>query len=729
MKLYEVNTLMKQLKRAQIERVVNCGFEDGALYNDELLKLTDVDLQKFKELKGIIGATKAMPKSADVNVNNQGFTDEEYDEKERLELKKKKKTLTPQEQARLDELKKRRTERQSAISILRGISIRMPLLIYGADIKDEDRELDINNFTQLIDDTSWKEFMPRGVTKERFNDFKQYYEADIFREAGKRIREIIKAADNLTVEECIERITMLFNTFRNPDKETVLTPWRVVNMHLGDCLGGECFYDEHWKHTLSIPRRIDQGEVTDNVFSPDSRVLEINSKSGLYPLYVAYNIYRSRVEAMKQKYGEVGHGFARQIWDATIADNIFVVCKTPMAESITRRTLLGCRQVEKCNIVYYPDLVNQIKTDPIAVVNNIRDGKHFWNINNDEHMKFNAIVGNPPYQVMDGGAGASATPIYNRFVSVAKEINPNYITLITPARWYYGGKGLDEFRKDMLSDKHILILHDFIDSAVCFNNVEIKGGLCYFLWDSRCEGKCHICSHNADNTEIIHSERFLKDEDDLFIRDSRLLNIKNKIEKYGYKSLKDMVSAMKPYGLRGDFFKDQAKYGLPEIENKHKDGYITIYGLDERQHRVKRYIQSTYPLPKRDGIDFYKIFMPRNFGSGQYDDCVYTSIVAQPNEICTETFVQIYPFENYYEVQNCNKYLKTKFVRILFCIRKQDQGAGREVYRYIPLQDFTDKSDIDWSKSVKEIDKQLYKKYELSEKEMAFIEKMMKPMA
>lgn len=246
MKPYDVNKMMSQLKKAQIEKVVQCGFEDGALYNDELLKLTEVELKDFEDLKGIIGKTKAMAKTGNIDVNNQGFTNEEYAEKEKLE-KKKKKDLTPEEQKRLDELKKKQTQRKDAISILRGISIRMPLLIYGAELSNEDEEITIDNFANLIDAQSWEEFMPKDVTKQVFEKFKKYYEPDVFREAGKRIREMARAADKFTIEERIERIASIFNTFRNPDKETVLTPWRVVNMHMSDCLGGWCFYDEEFK--------------------------------------------------------------------------------------------------------------------------------------------------------------------------------------------------------------------------------------------------------------------------------------------------------------------------------------------------------------------------------------------------------------------------------------------------------------------------------------------------
>lgn len=233
-------------------------------FNFEIIE--DVDLQEFDNLKKTIGTTKAMPKSGDIDINKQGFTDEEYEKLEKAKNKKKSER-TEEDNRRLEEKKEKDKLRQTAISILRGISIRMPLLIYGADIRDEDEQLSIDNFTELVDDQSWDEFMPNGVTKSEFNKFKKYYEPDVFRAAGKRIRAMARAADNLTIEARIERITAIFANFRNPDKETVLTPWRVVNMHLGDCLGGYSFLSEDRASTVSEPIYIDYGEVTTNVFN------------------------------------------------------------------------------------------------------------------------------------------------------------------------------------------------------------------------------------------------------------------------------------------------------------------------------------------------------------------------------------------------------------------------------------------------------------------------------
>ncbi|MBQ3922539.1 MAG: DEAD/DEAH box helicase family protein, partial [Spirochaetales bacterium] len=257
MQNYDTEKMLGALKRAYVERVVRNGFEDGYLYNNELMKLDSIALQEFDELKKIIGTTKAMAKTGDIDINTLGFTDEEYEQICGNKSQKDKRMLSPEEQAMREKLAEAKKNRDAAVSILRGISIRMPLMIYGAELNSNldgsEDTITIDNFADIIDDQSWKEFMPQGVTKERFKQFRKYYDADIFRESGIRIREMTKAADKLSIEERIERIANIFNTFRNPDKETVLTPWRVVNMHLTDCLGGWRFYDIDYKEPIQNP--------------------------------------------------------------------------------------------------------------------------------------------------------------------------------------------------------------------------------------------------------------------------------------------------------------------------------------------------------------------------------------------------------------------------------------------------------------------------------------------
>ena len=702
MKPYDVKTMLGQLKRAQIEKVVQCGFEDGALYNDELLKLTEVELKDFSNLRATIGKTKAMPRPGDIDINKQGLNNELHAEKERLE-KKKKKHLTTEEAERLEQLKALGDQRREAIAILRGISIRMPLLLYGAEITNEDEELTLDNFEKLVDDTSWEEFMPRGVTKEVFRRFKRYYDSDIFREAGKRIREMARMADKFTIEERISRIAAIFATFRNPDKETVLTPWRVVNRHLSDCLGGYCFMDEDFEQPLDVPRYVTQQGVTEEVFTPKSVILEINSKSGLYPLYAAYNIYRSRIEEAKKKYREeVGRQLALQLWDATLEENILVVCKTPMARSITKRTLAGFRKTI-VRAEYYPELIENISKQPESVVNMLHDGKRFWHFNDKEYMKIDAIIGNPPYQVMDGGAQASAKPIYQLFIQQAMKLNPKYISMITPSRWFAGGKGLDDFRKAMLKDKRIKAIHDYPNASEIFPSIEIKGGVNYFLWDRKYKGDCLIRTYE-NGVCVSALKRPLKENNaDVFIRYNEAIPILRKIQSFNEKSFSELMSSAKPFGLRTYFKGERESFeGAIKIYVNGGIGYIKKKEVLKNQHWIKE----------------HKVIVPYAIGSGDSKTDKVNPIYAEPNSCCTETYLVIGPFATKKQCENVMQYIGTKFLHFCLTLKKNTQHSTKEFYQFVPQQNF----DEEWT------DEKLYKKYGLTPEEIAYIEKMIRPM-
>ena len=709
---FDVPRMLEQLKKVYVERVVRNGFEDNSLYNDELLKLGDLELQEFDDLKRIIGQTKAMPKTNQVDINNQGLTGEEYEEKEKLE-KKPKKELTEEEKRRLEELKKKTKNREAAISILRGISIRMPLLIYGAELDNEDEEITIDNFAEKIDPRSWEEFMPKGVSKQKFNAFKKYYDPDIFRAAGKRIRAMAKAADKLSVEERIGRITDIFSTFRNPDKETVLTPWRVVNMHLGDCLGGYCFFDKDYGHTIDEPRFIDHGKVTEEVFTPDSRILEINSKSGLYPLYMAYSIYRSRLKDSTISADTLEEQQA--VWDKTVAENIFVVCKTPMAKSITKRTLVGFRKA-KVNTRYFEDLINQVKNKPQNFIEKMAKGRSFWKANDDDNMKFNAIVGNPPYQVMDGGgAGTSAIPVYNRFIGIAKRMQPQYLSMIMPAKWYTGGKGLDEFRNDMLHDKHISYLADFADSRDCFTTVDIAGGICYFLWDKKYIGPCSFVSVNKSQRSS--DVRYL-DAQESFVRNSESVAIIQKVK--ADKFFSSIVYSRNPFSITNTDLTTQIAFNAA----------ISVFSSKGIFYVTPNTIRSNKEL-----IDKWKVIVSKTAAehAGQADKEGRKRILSRievlgPNKICSESYLLVKICQDEKEAKNVVSFLKTRFVRFLLSTILLTQNIAKDKFAYIPVLDFTSNNDINWCKSIPEIDQQLYLKYHLTNEEIAFIEKMIKPM-
>ncbi len=715
MKRFNTEQMLQQLKRVYVERVVQHGFEDGYLYNNyELMRLSDVDIREFDELKGIIGKTKAMGKTNDIIVNNQGFTDEEYAEQEQLE-KKNKRQRTPEEQARLEELKKKRKVKEDAISILRGISIRMPLLIYGADITDEDKELTIDNFTSLVDSRSWEEFMPKGVTMQRFNAFKKYYDPDVFTAAAKRIRQMARAADRLPIEERIERIADIFATFRNPDKETVLTPWRVVNMHLSDTLGGYTFYDEQFKTTIEEPRFVDRGAVTADVFSPDTHLLEINSKSGLYPLYLAYNVYRSLLRNELTSPETLAEHQA--LWDKAVADNIFVICKTLMAKSITRRTLLGFRN-GKTNMWAPDDLINKIKNQPELFVKKVHDlvGKN---------VKINAIVGNPPYQEVNEGKGNGANPLYHLFIDLGRQLSPRG-TMIHPARFLFkAGKTPKDWDEKILSDPHFKVVDYWVKSIDVFNNVDVKGGIATTMWDENI--KCGPIGFFSPYPEI--------------------KSILKKVQSNSQESLADIVYPRDLYKLTEQFYKENPwaegrqsqghRFDIgssifevfPEVfldENPRNADYIGIYGLEGRE-RVTKWVKRNYiKLP--NNIDKYKVFVPKSNGTGAIGEVLSTPVIGVPVIGHTLTFLSIGSFDKAPYAEACLKYIKTRFARLLLGTLKVTQDNPKDTWANVPMQDFSENSDIDWSKSVAEIDQQLYAKYKLSDKEISFIESMIKPM-
>jgi len=719
MKQLDTEHMLQQLKRVYVERVVQNGFEDGYLYNDGLMRLTDVDIKEFDELKGIIGQTKAMGKSNDITVNNQGLTYEEYEEKEKLE-KKKKKELTEEEKSRLEELKKKKKVKEDAISILRGISIRMPLMIYGAKVENENEELTINNFTSLIDSQSWEEFMPRGVTKQRFNAFKKYYDPDIFTAAAKRIRAMARAADRLSIEERIERIAAIFATFRNPDKETVLTPWRVVNMHMSDTLGGYTFFNEDFSETLEDPRFVDRGDVTAEVFVPDSRLLEINSKSGLYPLYLAYNVYRSKLR--NSMFSPETLEEHQALWDSAIAENIFVICKTPMAKAITKRTLLGFRK-GKTNMWAPEDLINKIKNQPELFIKKVSDlvGKN---------VKINAIVGNPPYQEVNDGNGNGANPLYHLFIDLGRKLS-SIGSMIHPARFLFrAGKTPKGWNDKILSDPHFKVVDYWVKSIDVFSNVDVKGGIAITMWNEY--EKCGPIGFFSPYMEV--------------------RNILNKVQSHEYKSFSEIIYPRDLYKLTDQLYKEN-----PWAEGRQSQGhrldigssifdifpelfydkvpdekdYIGLYGLLGRD-RVTKWIKRSYvKLP--DNIDKFKVLVPKSNGSGALGEVLSTPVIGVPVIGVpvighTLTFLSIGSFKEAPHAEACLKYVRTRFARLLLGTLKVTQDNPKDTWANVPMQDFTENSDIDWSKSVEEIDKQLYEKYHLSDTEIAFIESMIKPM-
>ena len=472
----DVNSIYKQLENVFIDRLVRKGFDDPCLYNQEELNKVNPDIinhigenggqapdERRKDANKVVDLSQMTPEQraeweekirrkkaeAAKKAEDKAKKDEAFKAKWEAMSEAEREEWLQQEAeraARREKAKEEREEFKKRMTNIRGIALRIPLLMYGgADAGDPKDDLTVENFTRKIKDESWTEFMPKGISKEDFNKIRKCFNATRFEEAGKKYRSMTREADFMHVDERIQQITEIFSFFRNPDKETVLTPWRVVNMHMSDTLGGWCFYDETFDEKVGMlehPRFVDQSDVTKHLFDNvdfggevQTKILEINSKTGLYPLYVTYSLYRRRLEEyVKAQCIDISTVSVQEeqvVWDDIVTDNIFIICNTPMAVGITRRTLFGFRDIEKKANIKNLGLVDSAINNQQSLINELKS-VGFWKGNTSKkEMKFNAIVGNPPYQEMNGGGGSSSDPIYNKFVNIGKKIKPDYLSFIT----------------------------------------------------------------------------------------------------------------------------------------------------------------------------------------------------------------------------------------------------------------------------------------------------------
>ena len=321
-------------------------------------------------------------------------------------------------------------------------------------------------------------------------------------------------------------------------------------------------------------------------------------------------------------------------------------------------------------------------------------------------MKFDVIIGNPPYQLSDGGNNASATPIYQLFIQQAKKLSPRYLTMIVPSRWFAGGKGLDSFRNEMIADTRIRELHDYLNASDCFGNgVEIKGGVCYFLWDRDNRGDCLVATHSSRGI-ISQQKRYMKiGDNDVFIRRNEAISILEKVSAFKEDSFSTIVSSRRPFGLPTNITGSKTR-GSCDVILYQRGGtaFYPLRGLTKNQEWINK----------------YKIYITKAYNAGDdYPHQILNKpIFGDKGTCCTETYIVLGPFESEEITNNVISYVCTKFFRFLVSLKKISQDATQRVYEFVPMQDFTKT----W------IDAELYEKYGLTEEEIAFIESMIKPM-
>ena len=318
-------------------------------------------------------------------------------------------------------------------------------------------------------------------------------------------------------------------------------------------------------------------------------------------------------------------------------------------------------------------------------------------------MKFDVVVGNPPYQIEDGGAGASAAPIYQHFVSQAFRLKPRYVSMIIPSRWFAGGKGLDSFRAQMLASANFRNLVDYPDAAELFPGVDIGGGVCYFLWDRDYSGPCEVKTFSNGSFGPA-MKRLLGDQGTIFIRFNEAISILGKVQGQAFKPLSDLVSPIRPFGLR-TFFEDyKAAPYKASIALHTSDGV--------------KYVDRAQILNKTEVIDQHKVFLGSAYGErGSYPYWVIGKPQpAGPGAACTETYLYIGPVANAVESENLAAYLTTRFARFLIALCKNTQHLRADRFQYVPIPDL----QIKWT------DAALYKRYGITQEEQLFIASIVK---
>jgi site-specific DNA-methyltransferase (adenine-specific) len=495
----------------------------------------------------------------------------------------------------------------------------------------------------------------------------------------------------------------ILEVISNLSSDEVFTPPKVANAVL------DLLPDELWR-------------------DPNLRWLDPGCKTGIFPREITKRLMVGLTEVIPNESARLEH---------ILKNMVFALAITDLTSMMTRRTLYCSKDASSPFSVYkfatasgnvwHERVTHNFDpkgrclecggtSDQLEVAG--RDNYAYGfihsagiaSITKEIEMKFDVIVGNPPYQMDGGGGGTNATPLYDVFVQQAKVLNPSYIAMIIPSRWMAGGRGLEEFRAEMLTDQRIRKLVDFPNASELFPGVEIKGGVCYFLWDRNKSGTCEMTIVRGDERHG-PEERNLG-EFDVLVRDSRALSILRKVLKKNEASFSDLVSGDTPFGLASNF-KGYRK-------GERKSGDIKLY-LNEGGARVEKFMPGD-EITKSSGIvQKWKVLVPKAGSDGGQkipDSVIGIPFIAGPKSACTQTYLFVGPLDSKAAASSVHAYMQTKFVRFLVSLRKISQDAMKSVYTWVPQQNW----DHDWS------DLELYKKYGITKDEQTYIEMMIKEM-
>ena len=454
--------------------------------------------------------------------------------------------------------------------------------------------------------------------------------------------------------------------------------------------------------------------------NPNAKFLDPVSKSGVFLREMAKRLMKGLKTQIPDKQERINHIFNQQLYGIAITDLTALLSRRSVYCSKTangKYSICESFENEQGNIHYKQmkhtwqsgkctycgasqevyDREDALETYAYNFIHTDKPRKIF-------NMKFDVIVGNPPYQLSDGGAQASAKPLYHKFVEQAKKMNPRYLSMIIPSRWFAGGKGLDDFRNDILCDSRIVKIVDYFDSNECFPGVDISGGVCYFLWDRDNKSECEVVTIRSGKKSVL-KRPLLEKGNSVFIRFNEAIPIYRKIKVKSEKSFSTLISSRKPFGLTTNTKVSQSK----------TQDSVLLYSFPKNG-----FIENANVLLNREWINEHKVFISYAYGErGSFPYLIIGKpFYGSPNTCCTETYLVIGPFHSKERCDNVMSYMRTKFFRFLVLLKKNTQHATSKVYEFVPIQDFSES----WT------DEKLYKKYGLSEDEIAFIDSMIRPM-
>lgn len=831
------NKIMEQLNEAYINEVVEKGFDSPRLWNSKQLQSFDIEKVKILEaLRKLQGGREHDSRNGLVAVSS-------LSDKERARLKEfsdraaadpaeplsgegvvEKKELEVKEAVAV---KQERKNRQNAVSILAGVAARLPMLVYASPAEER---ITPENFASLVDEESWKEFMPKNLLRvmpegtppfeERqeealgsegnllyWDDVRRFFDPVIFSLSCERIRRIAREIGEKPSLERAFRTACLFATFRNPDKETVLTPARVVELQYTSTLGGLSFLDleaSTASHVVARLRNVESGELETHglklaltlldagthVVSPvwvepegdelrkfwessETTVLDINSKTALYPLFAAVSLFYRRCGAsldMVERLPAVTQEF---LWKSVVEEQVFANCRVPYSARIARRVLAGYNDSIRVNTsvvdvigvrkklkevrvpkgegkkdtrpltseeeelvwrsIFNPEAMRSKMTEDLVkellMADNEKVGALLKKFESENLETFSCVVGNPPYQ--DG----HKDPIYQGFGEISLAI-ARYQSLIHPATFLTGDRGIFTSLKNALLTKGTLTMEIFDDSSFIFPGIDLPARIAFYLHDNEMESKdSHLVVTDFAGDRKARYGPLTVSGFGSIIEHEETLSIVNKVNRVLADSMASLFEVGGSFGLDKNAREHPSRFGLPNLylskEAALKEGIEPLMGLHDtdgkgvftKKHQI--FWGSMFSTPNNpEAISGWKVLTPRAYGrfeTSSSSQVIGDVFLAAPGEVCTGSYAFLGPMTES-EAIALAKYLKTRFARFLIRLKKPGVDITKNVFSSLPLQDFSSYSDLPWEESISEIESSLYRKYGFTDQEISVIE-------